>query len=123
VNVKKQKKNFELKFNVYKPKSVNKLATARSNDVKGVQRKLSTMGVDAISPRSFQSIKIYYIVLSAKMVEKSGREVRCVKFPRVPPNYCLTTIMLYSMLFDCKIGLDEQSKTSVSISNSMFAER
>jgi hypothetical protein len=72
---------------------------------------------------SFQSIKIYYIVLSAKMVEKSGREVRCVKFPRVPPNYCLTTIMLYSMLFDCKIGLDEQSKTSVSISNSMFAER
>jgi hypothetical protein len=27
------------------------------------------------------------------------------------------------MLFDCKIGLDEQSKTSVSISNSMFAER
>lgn len=28
----------------------------------------------------------------------------------VEQNYCLTTIMLYSMLFDCKIGLEKNQK-------------
>lgn len=53
---------------------------------------------------SFQSTKIYYIMTHWERVETEMCEVP----PRVPQNYCLTTIMLYSMLFDCKIGLDEQ---------------